>query len=163
MKYTDEDFERFLKAFSNNEVALIHTAVRLVASNGLNSELCEDISSYEKKSLIRKVLRYVAKTALTGTFEIDGLSRSCNFCEMENGDPVSFGKDNEWTFWSHRLNQQVKVKIDFKHRYVKCFYSLSNGCLNYYGFDAWNGLHLTTDTGRMDIVMHFDDPRTDIK
>lgn len=163
MKYTNEEFDRFLNAFKNNNVALIHTAVRLVTSDVLHTELCEDISSYKKKSLIRKVLRYIATTALKGTFEIDGLSRSCNFCEMENGNPVSFGKYDEWTFWSRRLNQQVTMKIDFKHRYVKCFYMLSNGCLNYYGFEVWNGLNLNTDTGRMDIVMHFDDPRTDIK
>lgn len=162
MRYTDEDFERLLNAFKNNNVALIHTAVRLVASDVLHSELCKDIDSYKKRSLIRKVLRYVAKTALKGTFEIDGLSRSCNFCEMENGDPVSFGTDDEWTFWSHRLNQQVTVKIDSKRKRIRYLYKLSNGILNTYSVDAWGGLHWYADTGRMDIAMHFDDPRTDI-
>lgn len=34
-KYTTEEFDRFLDSFRENNVALMHSAVRLVTSNGL--------------------------------------------------------------------------------------------------------------------------------
>lgn len=70
-----------------------------------------------KKSLTRKVLRYVAKTALKGTFEIDGLSVSCSFCEMLDGDPVSFSSSSsEWSF-DHK-GQLINVIINSKENIV---------------------------------------------
>ena len=88
-KITEEEFSKYLNAFAEGNIALIHGAITLVTNDGLYSERLADVPRYMKSSLIRKVLRYVAKTALQGTFEIDGLSVSCSFCEMANGDPVS--------------------------------------------------------------------------
>lgn len=98
-KMTKEEFSNYINAFAENQISLINAAVSLVANADLCSDRLSDIPKYMKASLTRKVLRYVAKTALKGTFEIDGLSVSCSFCEMLNGEPVSFGSSSsEWSF-----------------------------------------------------------------
>lgn len=97
-KMTKEEFSNYINAFAENQISLINSAISLVASADLYSDIMSDIPKYMKASLTRKVLRYVAKTALKGTFEIDGLSVSCSFCEMHDGDPVSFGSTTEWSF-----------------------------------------------------------------
>ena len=150
-KMTTEEFSKYLNAFSEGQTPLIHAAIALVASAGLYSDRLSDIPRYMKASLTRKVLRYVAKTALKGTFEIDGLSVSCSFCEMANGDPVSFGSTIEWSF-DHN-GELINVTIDSKEDVVYYY--------DKYSEELWHcdipyGCHWTTPAGRTDIVQMFE-------
>ena len=150
-KITTEEFSKYLNAFSEGQTLLIHAAITLVTNDDLYSDRLSDIPRYMKSSLIRKVLRYVAKTALKGTFEIDGLSVSCAFCEMANGDPVSFGSTTEWSF-NHK-GQLINVTIDSTGDSVY-FYDK-------YSEELWHceipfGCHWTTAAGRADIVRIFE-------
>lgn len=88
-KMTVEEFDSYLNSFRENNVPMIHGAIRMV-TGCLCSDYLSEIDGYRKKSLVRKVLRYVAQTAIRGTMEIDGLAISCSFHEMKNGDAVSF-------------------------------------------------------------------------
>lgn len=165
MKYTTKEFDRYLLAFEKGNTIWMNNAVRLVTSRALWSELCEDISDYRKQSLVRKVLRYVAQTALRGTFEIDGLSVSQSFCEMKDGDPVSFGTLRKWSFWSYRLNQTINVEIvsdkDAFSVKVAKFYDNNHELLM--ETEIWQGCHWTEITGRVDLVQHFEDIRNAIR
>lgn len=153
-RYSVEEFDRYLNSFNENNTALIFGAIRLVTSNGLWSELCSDISDYRKQSLVRKVLRYVAQTALKGTFEIDGLAVSTAFHAMENGYPVSFGTNTEWSFWSKILNQKINVEVDEDDELVT-FYDEYHNFLT--DVKLWNGCHWTTMSGKVDLVQFFED------
>lgn len=119
-KMTKEEFSNYINAFSGNQISLINSAISLVASAELCSDRLSDIPKYMKSSLTRKVLRYVAKTAIKGTFEIDGLATSCSFCEMSNGEPVSFGSTTEWSF-NHKgelinvINSEENIVYYDKH------------------------------------------------
>ena len=150
-KITTEEFNKYLNAFSEGNTSLIHGAITLVTNDDLYSERLSDIPRYMKASLIRKVLRYVAKTALKGTFEIDGLSVSCAFCEVRDGDPVSFGSTTEWSF-DHK-GQLINVTIDSKGDVVYYY--------DKYSQELWHceipfGCHWTTLKGRIDIVRMFE-------
>jgi hypothetical protein len=138
-----------------------HMGVRLVAGNDLDLDYLSEIPSYMKASLCRKVLRYVAKTALKGTMEIDGLASSCGFCAMENGHAVSFGSLTEWSFYSRRLNKTITVEINqdkdsFSARIVR-FYDKERSLLM--EVEPWTGCHWTQVTGRIDLMGYFDDTR----
>lgn len=127
------------------------SAIRLVTSGAIVAYYTSEIDIYRKKSLIRKVLRYVAKTSLKGTFEIDGLSVSCAFCEMANGDPVSFGSTTEWSF-DHK-GELINVTIDSTGDFVYYY--------NKYSEELWHceipfGCHWTTPEGRVTIVQMFE-------
>lgn len=150
-KVTTEEFSKYLNAFSEGQTTLIHAAITLVTNDDLYSDRFSDIPRYMKASLVRKVLRYVAKTALKGTFEIDGLSMSCAFCEMANGNPVSFGSTIEWSF-DHKgelINVTIDSTGDFVYYYDK------------YSKELWHceipsGCHCTTPEGRVTIVQMFE-------
>lgn len=157
MKYTTEQFREMLNSFNENNIVMMNNAVRLVTSNGLWSELCSDISDYHKQSLVRKVLRYVAQTALRGTMEIDGLAQSCAFHEMQNGKPISFGTNEKWSFYSHRLNSKVVVEINGE---TAKFYNEDHVLLMI--TDIWENCHCYTATGRIDLMHYFDDTRNPI-
>lgn len=149
---TNQQFDELLLSFTEGNIPLIHKAITVVTSGLIWT--CEDIPNPHKRSLVRKVLRYVAQTALKGTFEIDSLSVSCNFHEMEYGDPVSFAEWNNWTFFSNRLNKTINVRMD-------------NTTVTYYDEDhkllmkveLWPGLHRSRHTGRIDLKLHFEDIR----
>ena len=150
-KITTEEFSKYLNAFSEGQTPLIHAAITLVTNDDLYSDRLSDIPRYMKSSLIRKVLRYVAKTALKGTFEIDCLSVSCAFCEMANGNPVSFGSTTEWSF-NHK-GQLINVTIDSTGDSVY-FYDK-------YSEELWHceipfGYHWATAAGRANIVRIFE-------
>lgn len=150
-KMTTEEFSKYLNAFSEGQTPLIHAAIALVASVDLYSDELSDIPRYMKVSLTRKVLRYVAKTALKGTFEIDGLSVSCSFCEMANGNPVSFGSTIEWSF-DHN-GELINVTIDSKGDVVYYY--------DKYSEELWHcdipyGCHWTTVQGKSEIVQMFE-------
>lgn len=116
-KMTKEEFNKYLNSFAENQISLINAAISLVASAELCSDRLSDIPKYMKSSLTRKVLRYVAKTAIKGTFEIDGLATSCSFCEMLDGDPVSFSSSSsEWSF-DHK-GQLINVIINSEENIV---------------------------------------------
>lgn len=150
-KVTTEEFSKYLNAFSEGQTPLIHAAIILVTNDDLYSDRLSDIPRYMKASLARKVLRYVSKTALKGTFEIDGLSVSCAFCEMYNGYPVSFGSTTEWSF-DHK-GQLINVTIDSTGDFVY-FYDK-------YSEELWHceipfGCNWITPEGRADIVRMFE-------
>ena len=139
-----------------------HMGVSIVAGYiALDMDYMSEIPNYMKASLCRKVLRYVAKTALKGTMEIDGLSSSCGFCAMENGHAVSFGSITKWSFFSYRLNKTITVEINqdedsFSARTVR-FYDEDRNLLM--EVEPWQGCHWTQSTGRIDLISHFDDTR----
>ena len=151
---TTQQFEDLLFSFKENNKPLINNAITLVTSGLLWAPMCECIPNSYKKSLVRKVLRYVAQTALKGTFELDSLSVSCSFHEMVAGDPISFADCNNWTFFSDRLNKTIRVRMD-------------NTTATYYDEDhnllmkvtLWEGLHKYRSTGRTDLKLYFEDTR----
>lgn len=139
-----------------------HMGVSIVAGySALDMDYMSEIPSYMKASLCRKVLRYVAKTALKGTMEIDGLAYSCGFYAMENGHTVSFGSITKWSFFSRRLNKTITVEINqdensFSARVAK-FYDENRNLLM--EVEPWSGCHWTQSIGRIDLISHFDDTR----
>jgi len=143
-----------------------HMGVSIVAGyTALNIDYMSEIPSYMKASLCRKVLRYVAKTALKGTMEIDGLASSCSFYAMENGHAVSFGSLTEWSFFSHRLKKTITVEINqdensFSTRVVR-FYDKERNLLM--EVEPWTGCHWTQSTGRIDLMGYFDDTRNPLR
>ena len=143
---------------------LSHMGVRLVAGDDLSCDYLSEIPHYAENSLCRKVLRYVAKTALKGTFELDGLASSCGFCAMENGDAVSFGSMTQWSFFSHRLKKTIKVEIvsdedSFSARVARFYDEKRNLLME---VEIWPGCHWTLPTGRIDLISHFDDTRNSL-
>ena len=110
-KMTKEQFSQYLNSFSENKRHLMMASVNLVIEGLLwKSEYYSEIPDYMKKSLGRKVARFLVQTGIEGTFEADGLAQSCSFVEMEMGHPVSFGKSSDWTFTSD-LAGKVQVLI----------------------------------------------------
>ena len=150
-KITTEQFSQYLNAFAEGNASLIHGAITLVTNDDLYSDRLSDVPRYMKASLIRKVLRYVAKIALRGTFEIDGLSVACSFCEMSNGDPVSFGSVTEWSF--DYKGELVNVTIDYTEDVV---YYYNKRFEELWHCDIPYGCHWTTIPGRVDIVRMFE-------
>jgi hypothetical protein len=157
-KMTTEEFDSYLNSFSENNVPMIHGAIRLVTSGALFLDLTSEISKYRKQSLTRKVLRYVAQTALKGTMEIDGLALSCSFHEMKDGDAVSFGDLLKWSFYSHRLKETVFVEIYHKGQEKIAYYYDSRHNLRM-EVSIWYGCHFYQSTGRIDLMHYFDDVR----
>ena len=155
-KITKEEFNSYLNSFSENNVPMIHGAIRVLTSGAIFSDYTSEIDEYHKKSLIRKVLRYVANTALKGTMEIDGLALSCSFHEMKDGEVVSFGDSLEWSFFSHRLKETINVEIDAENKIVRYYDSKHNLRMTE---DIWQGCHYYQPTGRIDLMNYFDDIR----
>ena len=148
---TKEEFTELLNSFqSGGSTILKHMAVRMVTSNSMYNGYLEDIPDYMKKSLMRKVLRFVAETSLKGTFEIDGLASSCAFCAMEDGYPVSFGSNTQWSFYSNVLKKTIYVEVkDNKAKY----YNEEHLCL---GTMDVSNVHTTLNSGKFDIVLNFE-------
>lgn len=151
-KMSVEQFKEILNAFYTKNTSKMHMGVRLVSENMLHMEYLSDIPEYYKTSLCRKVLRYVAETALKGTFEIDGLASSCSFCEMENGDPKSFASNVEWSFDYN--GELINVTIDPSGKEVYYY--------DKYSKEIWHtnipyGVHWTQVTGKIDIISMFED------
>lgn len=88
-KITIEEFNEVLNSFSTENKEIQIKGVQMVTS-GLFSTKFSDIPDYYKKSLIRKVLRCVAKTALTNIEELNNLAYQGAFYEMKNGEQVLF-------------------------------------------------------------------------
>lgn len=110
-KMTKEEFRQYLNSFSENKMSFMLASVSLVIEGHLwKSSQYSEIPEYMKKSLGRKVARFLLQTGINGTFEADGLAQSCSFVEMELGYPVSFGKNSEWTFTSN-IAGKVRVLI----------------------------------------------------
>ena len=110
-KMTKEEFRQYLDSFTENKMALMLASVTLIIEGHLwRSPQYSEIPEFMKKSLGRKVARFLLQTGVNGTFEADGLACSCSFVEMELGYPVSFGKSSEWTFTSD-IAGKVRVLI----------------------------------------------------
>ena len=156
---TVEEFDSYLNSFSENNVPMIHGAIRMVTSGAIFLDLTSEISKYRKQSLIRKVLRYVAQTAIKGTMEIDGLAISCSFHEMKDGEAVSFGKALEWSFYSHRLKETIHVEIDQKGKIARYYDNKHNLRME---VTIWQGCHFCQSTGKIDLMHYFDDIRNSL-
>lgn len=147
-----EQFNEILVALESGEdVAKAHMGVRLVAGDNLSCDYLSEIPHYAKASLCRKVLRYVAKTALKGTFELDGLA-SGTFCAIENGHQVSFASHVEWSF-NHK-GDLINVAINYDGKSVYYY--------DKYSREIWHceipyGCHWTQPSGKVDIVRMFED------
>lgn len=110
-KMTKEEFNQYLNSFSENKMSFMLASVSLVIEGHLwKSSQYSEIPEYMKKSLGRKVARFLLQTGINGTFEADGLAQSCSFVEMKDGYPVSFGKVSDWTFNSESAGK-VRVLI----------------------------------------------------
>lgn len=110
-KMTKEQFSQYLNSFSENKRHFMMASVNLVMEGLLwKSEYYSEIPDYMKKSLGRKVARFLVQTGIEGTFEADGLAQSCSFAEMEDGNSVSFGKSSDWSFTSE-LAGKVRVLV----------------------------------------------------
>lgn len=155
---TTEEFDSYLNSFKENNVPMIHGAIRMV-TGCLDSDYLSEIDKYRKHSLIRKTLRYVAQTALKGTMEIDGLALSCSFHEMKDGDAVSFGDLLEWSFFSHRLKETIYVEIDREGKIARYYDSKHNLRME---INIWQGCHFYQSTGRIDLMHYFDDIRNSL-
>lgn len=155
-KMTTEEFDSYLNSFKENNVPMIHSAIRIV-TGCLDSDYLSEIDKYRKKSLIRKVLRYVAQTALKGTMEIDSLALSCAFHEMKDGYAVSFGDPLKWSFFSHRLKETIYVEID--NEIVRYYDSKHNLKIE---VEIWCGCNFYQSTGRSDLMHYFDDVRNSL-
>lgn len=153
---TTEEFNSYLNSFKENNVPMIHGAIRMVTSGAIFLDYTSEISQYHKQSLIRKVLRYVAQTAIKGTMEIDGLALSCAFHEMKDGNAVSFGDLLEWSFFSHRLKETIYVEIDQEGKIARYYDSKHNLQME---INIWQGCHIYQSTGRIDLMHYFDDVR----
>lgn len=164
-KMTVDQFNAILIDLESGEdTPYTHMGVRMVSENTLNIDYLSEIPEYMKTSLCRKVLRYVVKTTLKGTMEIDGLASSCSFCAIENGHAVSFGSLTKWSFFSHRLKKTITVEINqdedsFSARVVK-FYDENRKLLM--EVEPWSGCHWTQSTGRIDLMSYFDDTRNSL-
>lgn len=151
-KMSKEQFNEILIALESDEnVAKAHMGVRLVAGDDLSLDYLSEIPHYMKASLCRKVLRYVAKTALKGTFDLDGLAYG-TFCTMENGHSVSFASHVEWSF-DHK-GELINVAIDCDGKSVYYY--------DKYSREIWHceipyGCHWTQTSGKVDIVRMFED------
>lgn len=151
-KMTVDQFNTMLVDLeSGKDTPHAHMGVRIVAGNSLDLDYLSEIPSYMKASLCRKVLRYVAKTALKGTMEIDGLASSCSFCAMEDGHAVSFGSNVEWSF-NHK-GELINVTIDSKGKEVYYYDKYSK---ELYHCEIPYGVHWTQSTGRIDLIGIFE-------
>lgn len=160
-KMTKEEFDLYLNSFSKNNVSMIHGAIRVLTSGAIFSDYTSEIDEYHKKSLIRKVLRYVADTALKGTMEIDGLALSCSFHEMKDGKAVSFGNAFEWSFYSHRLKETIYVEIDCKEERIARYYDNEHNLRM--EVSIWQGCHYYQPVGRFDLMHYFDDVKNPLR
>lgn len=110
-KISEERINEMLNAFTNDDRITCNEVVNCFVSGALwTSEYFSEVPVYKKKSLARKAARYIAQTALKGSFEADGLAQSCSFVEMEDGNPVSFGKASDWSFTSESAGK-VRVLV----------------------------------------------------
>ena len=149
---TIEQFNDILVGLNEGNQAKTLQAIGIIAEGTLGSDYLSEIPRYMKASLGRKVLRHIAKVALSGTFEIDGLAASVPFCQMRNGDPVSFASDFEWSF-NHK-GEFINVTIDSKKDEVYYY--------DKYSKEIWHceipyGCHWTEPSGKADIVRMFED------
>lgn len=149
---TVKQFDEILVGLNEGNQPKVIMAISMIAEGTLSSDYLSEIPRYMKASLGRKVLRHIAKVALSGTFEIDGLAASIPFCQMKNGNPVSFSSNIEWSF-DHK-GELINVIIDFKEHEVYYY--------DKYFKEIWHceipyGCHWTEPSGKTDIVSMFED------
>lgn len=92
MNCTEENFNKLLASFKDggNDETRIRSVDLVISGNLWTSKDYVLIPDYMKKSLARKVARYIAVTALKGVRAIDKLAEDTNFHEYENGHLKSF-------------------------------------------------------------------------
>lgn len=150
-KMTKEEFNQYLNSFTENKRHLMMASVNLILEGHLwKSEYYSEIPEFMKKSLARKVARFLVQTGIKGTFEADGLAQSCSFAEMELGHPISFGKSNDWTFTSDVAGKvQVLIFKDSVGYYNRNGETLLKVSIPY-GCDPYNA------QGRIELVQLFE-------
>lgn len=90
-KMTEEEFNKILNSYNTEDEELQIEGILLVTTK-LNSSYLSDIPNYYKNSLIRKVLRYVAKTAMSDIDKLNKIAYLGAFYEMKDGEQVLFKK-----------------------------------------------------------------------
>ena len=149
---TIEQFDEILVGLNEGNAVKTLQAISMIAEGTLGLDYLSEIPMYMKASLGRKVLRHIAKVALSGSFEIDGLAASVPFCQVRDGNPVSFASNMEWSF-DHK-GQLINVTIDSKgeevYYYDKYFKEIWHCDIPY-------GCHWTEPSGKIDIVRMFED------
>ena len=78
---------------------------------------------------------------------------------LQDGDIVSFGDSLEWSFYSHRLKETINVEIDPKEKLARYFDSKHNLRME---VNIWSSCHLFQETGRIDLMLYFDDVRNSL-
>jgi len=105
LRITEEQVQDLMEALdTNGHPGYITMAINALILNQFNSDYWKDIPTSMKSELVKKVLQYIASTALRGTIEIDGLARSCKFTDTPYSDPYNF------TFTLNENQQQIRVK-----------------------------------------------------
>lgn len=89
---TKENFDKILGSFRNGGSEETRTlGVRITVSGEMwTSRRYAIIPDYMKRSLARKVARYIAATAMKSTEKIDALAKEALFNEYDNGGVKSF-------------------------------------------------------------------------
>ena len=148
---TESEFDKLLESFSENGNLLLRMkAVQLATSKSLWNNDTSQIKQYKKQSLIRKALRFVATVAVSGTYDVDAMSRYCSFNDFKDGNAVSFGEDKKWSFYSSTLKRTIYVNIlGNKARYYDDKHRL------YGSFDVKN-IRWNKEWGRQEIVSEFE-------
>lgn len=150
-KMSIEQFNEILIGLEEGNPVKATMAISMIAEGTLDSDYLSEIPMYMKASLGRKVLRHVIKVALSGTFDIDGLAASVPFCQVRDGNPVSFASNVEWSF--NYKGQLINVTIDSKGDEVYYY--------DKYSKEIWHceipqGCHWTEPSGKADIVKMFE-------
>lgn len=84
MKCTEENFNKLLASFRNggNDETRIRSVDLVISGNLWTDKNYVLIPDYMKRSLARKVARYIAVTALKGVGAINKLAEDANFHEV---------------------------------------------------------------------------------
>lgn len=154
-RISEERINEMLNAFTNGDQITCNEVVNCFVNGVLwTSKYFSEVPMFKKHSLARKAARYIAQTALKGSFEVDGLAASCGFCEMEVGYPKTLGDPKHFTFQS-KGNKVTCVLKDKGHEQSAVFMD-HNGSIQ-------KVLHLDriyhTSIDRIDLVNMFEDSR----
>lgn len=154
-KISEERINEMLNAFTNGDQVTCNEVVNCFVSGALwLSKYFSEVPMYKKHSIARKAARYIAQTALKGSFEVDGLAASCSFCEMEAGYPKTLGDPKCFTFQS-KGNKITCILEDTDNKQSAVFTDHNGFVQKVLKLDRI--YHTSVD--RVDLVHMFEDPR----
>lgn len=154
-KISEERINEMLNAFTNGDKVTCNEVVNCFVCGALwLSKYFSEVPMYKKHSLARKAARYIAQTALKGSFEVDALAASCDFCEMEAGYPKTLGDPKCFTFQS-KGNKITCILEDTDDKQSAVFTDHNGFVQKVLALDRI--YHTSVD--RVDLVHMFEDPR----